>query len=116
MGYVNTRNRGYQTSFRHHQQHHRPVHHNPNNRRQDASKGIRFSHNNINVDASRRNTKKLPPPPPTHFNQIGQNVVRNKPVPKPVPVSNDKSSTNVNAIKTIAAPDLSKYGPGPPVI
>ena len=28
----------------------------------------------------------------------------------------DKSSTNVNAIRTIAAPDLSKYGPGPPVI
>ena len=167
--YVDTKHRGYQTQFRHpqphqqhqqHQQHKRPVHNNNvhNHRRQDASKAIRFSHvnhNNINVDASRRNTKKLPPPP-VHFNQVGQNVVRNKPVqpqqqqstfsfvpsfnsfsafnpfnffdtskpaittPAPrgvaLPVNNDKSSVNVNAIQTIPAPDLSKYGPGPPVI
>ena len=166
--YNKNKNRGYQTHFRqhhpqHHQHHHRqPVHNSNNNRRQDA-KAIRFSHNNnINVDASRRNTKKLPPPPPKHFNQIGQNGVRSKPavhhqqhqqqpqqsafswVPnsfsafnpfnffdsgKPaavpgaprgaaVPITADKAGakTNVNAIQTIPAPDLSKYGPGPPVI
>jgi len=139
-----------QTNYRQQQQHRQPVH---NQRRQDASKSIRFSHNNLNVDASRRNTKKLPPPP-VHFNQIGQNTIRNKPVqqqqpqqsafsafvpsfnsfsafnpfnffdtskpsvttPSPRGGTNDKSSTNINAIKTIAAPDLSKYGPGPPVI
>ena len=139
-----------QTNYRQQQQHRQPVHNNNNNqRRQDASKSIRFSHNNLNVDASRRNTKKLPPPP-VHFNQIGQNTIRNKPVqqqqqqqsafsafvpsfnsfsafnpfnffdtskpsvttPSPRGVINDKSSTNINAIKTIAAPDLSKYGPG----
>ena len=161
--YVDThnKNRGYQTNFRHHQpkQHHntRPVqHHNTNNNRRQDAKSIRFSQSNLNVDASRRNTKKLPPPPPTHFNQIGNNV-RTKPVappqpqqqsafpfgfnsfssfnpfsffdtgrpsvttkaPRPAgiaPVSQDKTVTNLNAIRTIAAPDLSKYGPGPPVI
>ena len=155
--YVDTKNRGYQTNFRHHQQQqrHHVQHHNTNTRRQDA-KSIRFSsQNHLNADASRRNTKKLPPPPPTHFNQIGNNV-RTKPVAPPqpqqqsafpfgfnsfssfnpfsffdtsrpsvttpaprapgaAPVTQDKS-VNVNAIRTIAAPDLSKYGPGPPVI
>ena len=35
-----------------------------------------------------------------------------------VPITADKAGakTNVNAIQTIPAPDLSKYGPGPPVI
>merc|ERR550532_211718 len=164
--YVDThnKNRGYQTNFRHHQpqpqqeqQGHHVQHHNTNTRRQDQSKSIRFSgQNHLSADASRRNTKKLPPPPPTHFNQIGNNV-RTKPVappqpqqqsafpfgfnsfssfnpfsffdtgrpsvttkaPRPTgiaPVSQDKAVTNLNAIRTIAAPDLSKYGPGPPVI
>merc|ERR1712130_801953 len=36
--------------------------------------------------------------------------------PSPRGVANDKSATNINAIKTIPAPDLSKYGPGPPII
>lgn len=131
--------------------HFRPVqHHLNNNRRQDASKSFRFNQqlNTINVDGNRRNTKKLPPPSPTHFNHVGQNA-RPKPQPQQqsafsfVPSFNSLSAfnplnyffdtrepvttprsvsgpaqetNNINAIKTIAAPDLSKYGPGPPVI
>lgn len=80
-----------QTNYRQQQQHRQPVHNNNNNqRRQDASKSIRFSHNNLNVDASRRNTKKLPPPP-VHLIKLDK-------IPSETNRCNNSSSSNQHSL------------------